>query len=537
MVEETIKLLEDQVNNRRSLWLMKHSDPQSVAKAIETLADSVSDNPAAHRTLMALKPAIWRSDDKSDSSDISRMINEFPAPGRSGSAFQPIHRPPTSGPPKMGYFQNRSFSSTSHSRRHGSAWGGNTGGPGGGGGGGGYGHSRQPSSAASMSSMSSFSRMPGRKVLNSGSGNNNNNSSRFSPCSTDSQPWNYDDRSGSAFARGNGGGSGSGSGRDYYPRTPTGQGRGGNRHHHNRFQDMSAPAASTPTSTAGNEFALVRSNNNAAPLIHLSEQFVNTWDEGIMEFYATARTFVERHSVSPDQQLAQVTSNTPLWSILLATYYPLSEAEAASYLEFHLRNESSKSCLITRVIVDYIVNRVWIPGAWTGSDNDSTYALLDLERELEKMHGKPSALRQPLLDKQAAIVEDIIHAEHSGAFFRGKVDEITRTLVNNLQPLIDKRSTQTEAFRDMEQIAEQAWELSSKIMTSRLTFDFRFPEIGSRFSSQSMLPIWPQMDPLELQAKHWRVALVTTPVITCRNDTGANISAHSVALADVFCMQ
>jgi hypothetical protein len=51
-----------------------------------------------------------------------------------------------------------------------------------------------------------------------------------------------------------------------------------------------------------------------------------------------------------------------------------------------------------------------------------------------------------------------------------------------------------------------------------------------------MLPIWPHMDPFELQAKHWRVALVTTPVITCRNDTGTNISAHSVSLADVFCM-
>jgi hypothetical protein len=45
------------------------------------------------------------------------------------------------------------------------------------------------------------------------------------------------------------------------------------------------------------------------------------------------------------------------------------------------------------------------------------------------------------------------------------------------------------------------------------------------------------MDPMELQSQHWRVALVTTPVITCRNDTGTNISAHSVCLADVFCMQ
>lgn len=110
-------------------------------------------------------------------------------------------------------------------------------------------------------------------------------------------------------------------------------------------------------------------------------------------------------------------------------------------------------------------------------------------------------------------------------------------MMQTLNPLLNKLVHQAEAYSDMQLVAESAWDLSSKILTSRLTFDFRFPEIGSRFSSQSMLPIWPAIDPMELQAKHWRVALVTTPVITCRNDTGTNISAHSVALADVVCMQ
>lgn len=500
-------MLEDQVNNRRSLWLMKHSDPQSVAKAIETLADSVSDNHAAHRSLMALKPTLNRQEERSESGDISRMINEFPAPRRPGSVFQPTHRPQSTAPPKMGQFHGRPPSAASN-RRYASGWGG--GGSGGGGGGGSnYMHNRQSSSAASMSSMSSFGRTSGRKALPSGS--------RYSPGGGGDNSWNYDERTAGAYARSN---------KDYYPHTPTGQGRNSR---YGRNQENAPPSS-------GSEYALIRSSS-VGPLIHMSEQFVSNWHDGIMEFYATTRQFVERHAVAPDDSLAQIVNPTPLWSILLATYYPLSEAEAGSYLDYHLRSESSKSCLMTRVIIDYIVNRVWVPAAWAGSDSNSTYALMDLERELEKMHGKPSALRQPLLDRQAAVVEEIIQHEHDGSFFRGKVDEITHTMLNNLKPLIDKRSTHAEAFNDMEQIAEQAWELSSKIMTSRLTFDFRFPEIGSRFSSQSMLPIWPQMDPMELQAKHWRVALVTTPVITCRNDTGANISAHSVALADVFCMQ
>ena len=114
---------------------------------------------------------------------------------------------------------------------------------------------------------------------------------------------------------------------------------------------------------------------------------------------------------------------------------------------------------------------------------------------------------------------------------------MTESLLATIQPLLNRLTNPAEAQRDMESVVQLAWELSFRILTSRLTFDFRFPEVGSRFSSQSMLPIWPPMDPMDLQAKHWRVALVTTPVITCRSDTGGNISAHSIALADVYCMQ
>lgn len=141
------------------------------------------------------------------------------------------------------------------------------------------------------------------------------------------------------------------------------------------------------------------------------------------------------------------------------------------------------------------------------------------------------------MDRQATIVNGIIKGEMGTAFNKTKIEEVTRTLLTNLKPLIDRNTDPKDAYQDMEKVAENAWDLSSRILTSRLTFDFRFPEIGSRFSSQSMVPIWPEGDPMELQAKHWRIALVTTPVITCRNDTGTNISAHSVALADVFCMQ
>jgi hypothetical protein len=128
--------------------------------------------------------------------------------------------------------------------------------------------------------------------------------------------------------------------------------------------------------------------------------------------------------------------------------------------------------------------------------------------------------------------------EANDDFYKMRTDEIAATILGSLQPLLNRGCNPIDAYADMEAVAEHAWDLSSKILTSRLTFDFRFPEIGSRFSMQSMIPIWPDnIDAVELQSRHWRVALVTTPVITCRNDTGTNISAHSVSHADVICMQ
>lgn len=130
------------------------------------------------------------------------------------------------------------------------------------------------------------------------------------------------------------------------------------------------------------------------------------------------------------------------------------------------------------------------------------------------------------------------HTQPLSDFRNRSIARIATALLNNLQPVMDTDANHQKAWQSLYAVGEKAWELSSGILTSRLTFDFRFPEVGGRFGCQSMVPVWPaDTDPMELQAKHWRIALVTTPVVTCRNDTGTNISAHSVCLADVICMQ
>ncbi|KAK2589946.1 hypothetical protein QQS21_012380 [Conoideocrella luteorostrata] len=564
--------LKDQVESRRSLWVTKHS-PNSVARAFETLADSAQDNDAAHKAIMSMKALAIRGgpDDCSSSrqpeQDMTRHYGggvgggggDMAPPARPPSVFQ---RSSTAAPPKFGPLQAgppRAPSTFSHDRRYnqGSSWSSTqarvTHG---------QGQSQSPfQPTGPSSSSSSFSRPPPPPPPPPPTARKTYHSSRYRPTAAEFQPGaayvfseNVPSRPGTAFGHQQPSSSTRG---DHFPQTPT----SGYHNRYGRFHDAavnsninSATATtnnnnnhgsdygstpSAPGAAAATTTTMVHRNSLSGPLIHMTDRSVGAWNECIMDFYALIRAFVERHASIPDAAMAMRISTTPLWPVLLATYHPLSAREATSYLDLHLREDNPKCCLVTRVIIDYIVNRVWVPGAWTGSGSGQdqvSYELLDLEKDLQKTQGQPSAHRQPLLDKQSRLVDLILKTEPP-QFHSSKVREITHSLGSAIRPLLNRLHNPTDAARDLEQVADHAWELSSKILTSRLTFDFRFPEVGTRFSSQSMLPIWPAMDPSELQAKHWRVALVTTPVITCRNDTGSNISAHSVALADVYCMQ
>jgi hypothetical protein len=127
--------------------------------------------------------------------------------------------------------------------------------------------------------------------------------------------------------------------------------------------------------------------NGGGQLIQMNEETVAIWNAQIMEFYQVIRGFVERHAGIPDSASSLKLTSTTLWQILAETYRPLTGQEANSYMYVHLRNENAKSCLVTRVIVDYVVNRVWVPSAWTGADSESTYALTELQQELDRTQG------------------------------------------------------------------------------------------------------------------------------------------------------
>ncbi|KAJ4254852.1 hypothetical protein NW762_009650 [Fusarium torreyae] len=512
-LEDTIKHLEDQVNSRRSLWVMKNPSPDSVARAIETIAEACPDKDAVQKSIMSLRPDGHEETNSRENMGLPQGFGDLTLQTqRPPSSFQ-SSRPPSAAPTRFGSHivpaPPRSSSVMLNERRFGQ-WGPPTpvqtqsrfGGP-------------PPTNGSGP--QSAFNRAPPRRGFSNGT---------YRPNAPKFYPQSYSGPPDKSVATNNGGGYGQ-QRREYYPPTPSSA-----RNKYSRFRDpISSPDYTAPPG------ALTTRPPFPGPPIHITDMTISAWHDQMMELYAIIRNFVDVYANQPTFINPTDLSDTRLWPVLLATYHPLSEHEAVSYLEFHLKDESAKSCLVTRVIIDYIVNRVWVPRAWMGAESDATYGLIEVEKEFEKTQGQPAARRQHILDRQASVIDSILKLDSFQDFSKVRCQEISDVILNMIQPLLNPSANPTTTYEELQGVSSAAWALSSRILSSRLTFDFRFPEIGSRFSCQSMIPIWPDSEPVELQAKHWRVALVTTPVVTCRNDTGANISAHSVSLADVVCMR
>ncbi|KAJ3957049.1 hypothetical protein N0V92_006396 [Colletotrichum tropicale] len=225
-------------------------------------------------------------------------------------------------------------------------------------------------------------------------------------------------------------------------------------------------------------------------------------------------------------------------------YSPFSEHQAWSYIRQHMNDSMIRACLISRAIIDLLVHRIFVFEAWQGFSVDADRQIGEIRYEMnnlpEATAGQGGAL-QVCIDRVAAIVNSCINHERYDAYRSHRIEYFQAELREMLAPLMLPESEggpnlddADDALRDM---IEKAWSISAKMFTSRCTFEFRFPDAGARFSTQTMVGVAPNIDPHILQAEHWRVQLVVTPVITVRNDTGATISVASITRAHVICMK
>lgn len=122
----------------------------------------------------------------------------------------------------------------------------------------------------------------------------------------------------------------------------------------------------------------------------LTNRAVQKWQKQIRSFYKALHSWVERFA-SQERPANDAIMNSGVWPVLLKSYRPLSAAEATSYLDVHLKENLPRYCLVTRVIVDYVVNLIWMTGGWKGADEVSTLALQELEKDMKQSEGEFSS--------------------------------------------------------------------------------------------------------------------------------------------------
>ncbi|KAH7321215.1 hypothetical protein B0I35DRAFT_459848 [Stachybotrys elegans] len=587
-MEAVIEHQEEQVNNRRSIWVMKHPDAKSLARAMETLTNSAT-NSQSYKTSLVVRNNNNNNTKAVEATATSYYQNRGQANNNNSTnsmyhlspSFQPppsraLPPPPRFGPLTAG--PPRAPTTAPMDRRPVQDWIPTSA------------LSRSVSTGPGMYSGTTPGRPPLQHVAPQGG---RGNMPGYRPIAPDFHPngqgWNEagPPRHGRGQSFGNAQTNGyvQGHGRGYsgnfayshergysssngdrsvqYTPSSSGRSRQGSRFSYSpQYNDFAGPRrngsnalATSSTMNGMTNPGIVNNINCSTALtlqpavqqevpLELDTKCLSRWHEHITEFYRDMREFVGQFANLPINGQLDSIVHSPVWQIMLKLYTPLSEQDATSYLYIHIRKLESKACLVTRVIIDYVVNCVLTPAAWVGAANDTDHELIRLQMDFDSAVGLTADNRQPLLDRQARIINRIMESDYGPTFIRGKIDEIATTLLCTLKPLLNPivqqdKACEKKAYEELELVSENAWELSSKILTSRLTFDFRFPDIGTRFSFASMVPIDAELrdnkDGKE-GATSRRVALVVTPVITCRNDTGANISAHSITLADVITM-
>jgi len=164
----------------------------------------------------------------------------------------------------------------------------------------------------------------------------------------------------------------------------------------------------------------------------------------------------------------------------------------------------------------------------------------------KKKKTKPLTIRKdtaesfgPVVARQTALIRRIMSATDYDTFRQRRLNTIVSEIRNVFAAVrAPSANDETTISHGLNQLAEQAWRLGERMLSSGIGFHFYFPQIGHRFFVNTMLAVCPtNEEPAQIQTRGARISLVVTPVITARDDRERSLVVHSIALADVVCMQ
>lgn len=304
------------------------------------------------------------------------------------------------------------------------------------------------------------------------------------------------------------------------------------RSHGQSRRDHSQSSRVSEPQTLSSSALVVRRNDDSE-----IDPEVKMWKEMFMRLFKSTHGWAEMHctQIVPGAVEEATSKNPKLWDYILkvATCYKDHQA-APKHALFMLNSSTHRSHFISRLLLQYIEQEMFSWKFWLGWDDETDIQLNKLGPIIDFI-GHPLDTRRDARQQIRRLVEEITKDEDYSRFRQfkqnqhvGRFKDIAGSFVNP--------NTGKDAIVGLHSIANTAMEISMKMMTSRLSFAFTWNECAVKFSHDSHIALNNDMHGLSLQHKHTRVAVVVTPSISYRDDTGRSIVPRGVAKAQVLTM-
>ncbi|KAL2184839.1 hypothetical protein L209DRAFT_773255 [Thermothelomyces heterothallicus CBS 203.75] len=233
----------------------------------------------------------------------------------------------------------------------------------------------------------------------------------------------------------------------------------------------------------------------------------------------------------------QSEANGQLWDYICKICRTHQEQEPGDHAMRLLKDRDSRPYLMQRLILQHILIFICSYEGWKDYSEDADDEMEKLEEELKKMDSSKTYDRQVIIDRRAQLVTDMAEGPNAAAFKNYKLTQHHQYLKTMVAPFLARRkvpNVTNEAFYDLFTITTAAWDLSAKLLRSRLTFQYAWGDAGARFSAETHEPLDCTVDRLTLQHEHCRLRFCATPAVTMRNDQGMTIDTKNILKAGVL---
>ncbi|KAH6613334.1 hypothetical protein F5144DRAFT_616306 [Chaetomium tenue] len=274
----------------------------------------------------------------------------------------------------------------------------------------------------------------------------------------------------------------------------------------------------------------------------------------------------------------QSEANGHLWDYICKICHSNHEQTRGDNAMRLLNNRDSRPYLMQRLILQHVMVFICSSEGWKDYSEDVDEEMEKLEMRLKKMDPSKAYDRQTLIDRRAQLITEMTSGSNAAAFKNFKLTQHHQYLKTMIGPFLTRLRkttpappptshdgssdgpapaplppTQTnianEAFYDLFGITTSAWELSTKLFQSRLTFQYVWNDGGTRFAAETHEPL--DYVPIggtgggaggvtvgvALQNEHARVRFCATPAVTVRNDQGMTIGIRNILKAGVLVLR